>query len=145
MRRWIFVRPAKPEDAEQFLAWSLTNKEQGDFDPEVAKYPSTVVLCAYDQSGPLAYMPLQQPIMQPFFLESLAARPGLTKGETAAVLKEFTQAAVTLAEIKGVGEIYFLGTEEGTDAMAANQMFEKLPYSVYRVRVKDLEGRAEQE
>lgn len=144
MRRWIFIRPAKPEDAEQFLEWSLATKGN-EFDPAAAKHASTITLCAYDQTGPLAYLPLQQPIMQPFFLESLAARPGLTKAETAAVLKEFMQAAVTLAEIKGVGEIYFLGTEEGTDAMAANQMFEKLPYTVYRVRVKDLEGKLEKD
>jgi len=32
----------------------------------------------------------------------------------------------------------FLGTEDGTDAMAQNQIFERLPYAVYRLRLKDL-------
>jgi len=50
-----------------------------------------------------------------------------------------TQQFVTQAHSRGAGEIYFLGTDEGTDQLATNQIFEKLPYSVYRLKVKDLE------
>lgn len=135
MRRHVFVRPARAEEAPEFIEWSIANRAQNGFDAEVARFPTTIVLAAYDKSGVLAYMPLQSP----FFMEGIALRPGLEKKDVAACLKEFTQAAVTLAHTKGVGEIYFLGTEDGTDAMATNHVFEKLPYSVYRLKVKDTE------
>lgn len=134
MRRHIFVRPVRSEDAAEFVEWSLNNPKNG-FDPEVVKFPSTVVLCAYDQSGTLAYMPIQSPL----FLESMAIRPGLDTRTVALTMKEFTQAAVTQAHSQGKGEIYFLGTEQNTDELATNQVFERLPYSVYRVKLKDLE------
>lgn len=135
MRRHIFVRPVRPEDTKDFIDWSLANRDRNGFDPEVVKFPSTFVLCAYDKSGPLCYMPVQSP----FFMEGVAPRPGLDKKDIAACLKEFTQACVTQAHVKGAGEIYFLGTEEGTDALAANHVFEELPYRVYRLKVKETE------
>jgi len=133
--RHIFVRPIRPEDTKKFIDWSLETPNNG-FDPEVPKYPSTITLCAYDKDGPLAFMPVQQP----FMMDSVASRPGVSKGQIALALKEFTQALVTQAHIKGVGEIYFLATEEGTNKMAENQLFEELPYKVFRVKVKELEG-----
>jgi len=72
-------------------------------------------------------------------MESIATRPGASKLEIAEAMKELTQQFVTQAHSRGAGEIYFLGTDEGTDQLATNQIFEKLPYSVYRLKVKDLE------
>lgn len=138
MRSHIFVRPAKPEEAQTFFDWSVTNDKNG-FDPEVATYPSTITWCAYDQKGPLAYMPMQVPLM----MESLGTRPDATEYEIASALKEFTQEFVTQAHIRGAGEIYFLGTDANTDKLAKNQIFEKLPYTVYRVRLRDLEKQCE--
>lgn len=133
--RHIFIRPVKPEDTKKFIDWSLETPNNG-FDPEVVKHPSTFVLCAYDKDGPLSYMPVQQV----FMMDAVATRPGASKLRVAASLKEFTQALVLQAHIKGVGEIYFLATEDGTNTMAENQLFEKLPYTVYRCKVKELEG-----
>lgn len=79
------------------------------------------------------------PLQRPFVMESLAPRPDATKHEISAALKEFTQNAVTQAHIQGAGEILFLGTDQGTDHLAENQIFEKLPYVVYRLRIKDLQ------
>lgn len=134
--RHIFVRPIQPEkDTKKFIDWSLETPNNG-FDPEVPKYPSTITLCAYDKDGPLAFMPVQQA----FVMEAVASRPGASKMQTALALKEFTQAIVTMAHLKGVGEIYFLGTEDGTNKMAGNQLFEELPYRVFRCKVAELEG-----
>ncbi len=135
MRRHIFCRPVRSADSEQFKQWSIANASKNNFDPDVPNFPSTFVLCAYDKTGPLCYMPIQSP----FFMEGIAPRPGLSKEDTAICLKEFTQAAVTQAHIKGVGEIYFLGSEDGTDAMATNHVFEELPYRVFRLKLKDTE------
>ena len=131
----MFVRPAKPGDEKKFLDWSIENPDNG-FDPEVARSPSTLVLCAYDKTGPVAY----QPVQQVFMMDSYSGRPGNTKLQTAAAMRALFQETVTQAHIKGVSEIYYLGTEPGTDAMTTNHVFEKLPYSVYRVKVKNLEG-----
>lgn len=138
MRRHLFVRPAVAEDTEQFLEWSLANTKS-EFDPAVAAYPSTITWCVYDEYGPLAYMPMQCPLM----MESLAARPGTSDIEKARAMKELTQQFVTQAHIRGAGEIYYLSSDADTDRFAANQIFEELPYKIYRVRIKDLEQTCE--
>ena len=132
----IFVRPHRADDAETHWNWAVKNPVNG-FDPGVVGYPTSFVLCAYDETGPLAYMPVQQPLM----MESLAPRPGLSKLQTAAVLKAITQAVVTQSYVKGAGEIYFLGTDPPTDEFATGRIFEELPYKVYRVKIKTLEGK----
>ena len=133
----IFVRPATADDTKKFVDWSLENPNNG-FDPEVAKLPTTLTLAAYDKTGVIAYQPAQQV----FMLEALAPRPGEDKLRVAAAMKEFTQAIVTQCHLKGMGEVYFLGTEDGTNEMAANHTFEKLPYTIYRMKIRDLEGPA---
>lgn len=134
MRNHLFVRPAKFEDAAIFEEWSRNTPNNG-FDPEVAKYPSTITWCVYDQHGPLAYMPMQCPLV----MDSLAGRPGASKYEIAAALKELTQQFVTQAHARGAGEILFLGSEDGTNELAENQLFEEIPYKVYRLKLKDLQ------
>jgi hypothetical protein len=129
----VYVRPVRQEEAQLYFDWASENPVNG-FDPQVALYPSSTTWCAYDKSGPLAYQTLQTPIV----LESLAPRPGASKSEIALALKELTQNAITQAHIKGVGEIYFLGTDEGTNEMATNKIFEELPYKVFRLRISDL-------
>ena len=130
----MFVRLARPDEAKQFIEWATANPNN-EFDPEVMRFPTTFTLAAYDKTGVLAYMPVQSPYM----LESVASRPGLDKRLVASALKEFTQAVVTQAHAKGVGEIYFLGTDKDTDEFATNQVYERLPYTVYRLKLKDLE------
>jgi hypothetical protein len=134
LRRHLYTRPARVGDGETFLEWSRNNPNNG-FDPDVAKYPSTITWVVYDKFGPLAMMPMQCPLM----MESIATRPGASKLEIAEAMKELTQQFVTQAHSRGAGEIYFLGTDEGTDSMATNQIFEPLTYKVYRLKIKDLE------
>jgi hypothetical protein len=151
LRKHIFVRPATEADALVFLDWAITNKDKNDFDPAAPLYPGSFTFCAYDEDGPLAFMPFQQPLAidgvtekrpvreNPIYLEGLATRPGISRQDMARALKELLQMAVTMCHIQGRGEIYFLGTDEETDALAANHLFEKLPYPVYRLRMSDLE------
>jgi len=131
--RPIFVRPAQAEEAQQFIDWAKENPVN-EFDPEVAKFPSSVTWAAYDQDGPVAFQTIQRPLV----LESLAPRPGLSKTQTASVLRELTQNAVTQCHLQGAGEIYFLGSDPATDEFAQNWIFEKVEFPVYRVRLKDL-------
>jgi hypothetical protein len=134
LRHHVFVRLAKEVDGQLYLPWAAENADKNGFDPEVPFFSSSRTWCAFDKDGPLAYQTIQRPVM----LESVAPRPGATKEQIAVALKELTQNAVTHAFSEGAGEIYYLGTDADTDAMATNQVFEKLPNSVYRLKLKDL-------
>jgi hypothetical protein len=132
-KRHVYVRPIWDSEGKQFMDWALENAH-GEFDPQVPLFGSSTTWCAYDKDGPLVYQTIQRPIM----LESLAPRPGATKEQIALAMKELTQNAITLAHSTGAGEIYYLSSDSDTDKMAGNQIFEKLPFSVYRTKLKDL-------
>lgn len=132
----VFVRPVNPGDSAAFVKWSVETKNNL-FDPDVAKYPSTFVLAAFDENGVIAYLPVQQPLM----MEALALRPDAKPAELAVAGKELTQAVVTFAHQKGSGEIYFVCKEPTTCAFAERHGFEKLPWSTYRIKLSKLEGR----
>jgi hypothetical protein len=134
----VFIRPATKEDAPTFIQWAVATKGN-EFDPEAPQYPDSFTLCAYDLNGPVAYMPVQQPMYtEPLFLDSMAIRPGADNRLVATALKELIQACVTIGHMKQTGEIYFLGTNEETNKFAENTIFEKLPWPVYRLRLSDL-------
>jgi hypothetical protein len=136
----IFVRPIRPSESKQFLDWSLANQEKNSFDPAVATYPSTLVPCAYDEDGPAAYMPVQHP----YVLDAYAPRPGLSAIQSAVVLREIFQFAVTKAHENGVGEILFLASDQDTvDFAEKHTAFKRVPYAVYRVKIADLEPKKE--
>lgn len=132
-KRHIYVRPILENEGQMFFDWASEN-EHGEFDAQVPLFPSSTTWCAYDKDGPLVFQTIQRPIM----LESLAPRPGASKEQVALAMKELTQNAITQAHLTGAGEIYFLGSEEGTDAMAQNQIFEEVKMKVYRVKVREL-------
>lgn len=135
----IFVRPATPEDAETFLKWAVATKGN-EFDPETVTYPDSFTLCAFDAGGPVAFMPIQQPMVsEPLMLESLAVNPEASDSKIAVALKELVQACVTIGFMKGTGELYFLGSNEATNRFAEHhKVFERLDWPVYRLRMSDL-------
>ena len=134
MAHHIFVRPAREEDREQFIQWSIKT-ENNLLDPDVIKYPSTLVWCAFDENGPIVYVPVQQPL----FMESLAINPEASPALVAMALKELTQNLVTQAILKGSGEIFFLCTDEQTIDYAKRQAFEEMPWRILRIKISDLE------
>jgi len=134
MSKRIYVRGAYPHETQMFFDWSVENTDKGKFDPEVARFKSSITWCAYDEDGPLVFQTIQRPLM----LESLAPRPGATKEQIASAMKELTQNAVTQAHVMDSGELYFLGTDEETNEFAKNKIFEELPYRVFRCKLKDL-------
>jgi hypothetical protein len=135
MRKHLFIRPARQEDMALFVKWTMDGLERNGADPDVVGYPTTFVLCAYDSKGPLVYMPVQQPL----FLDSLAIRPEADATDVACAIKDLFKAAVMQAHLKGSGEIYFISDEESIQQFAKNQVFEKLPVNIYRVKLSDLE------
>jgi hypothetical protein len=136
MSNRVYVRPAHSYESQQFLDWSLENAK-GNFDPEVARFKSSITWCAYDSDGPLVFQTIQRPLM----LESLAPRPDATNQQIASAMKELTQNAVTQAHVMEAGEIYFLSSDADTDKFAASHIFEELPYKVFRCKLADLAKR----
>lgn len=132
----VYVRPIRQDEAQVFFEWAKENEDKSKFDPAVPLFPSSTTWCAYDKDGPLAYQTIQQPLM----LESLSPRPGNTSAQNALAMKELTKTAITLAHSKGVGEILFLGSDDATDTFASNHIFERLPYAVFRIKLRELEG-----
>lgn len=133
----IFVRPAQREDSEKFTEWS--SPLIPNFDPEVVSYPGSITLCAFNEKGVLAFLPIQSPIISSTqMLETLVMKPGASDLEIAGALREFIKSAITIGYMKDAGEIYFVGDHEATNKVAA-RIFEPVPYPVYRLRLKDLE------
>jgi hypothetical protein len=118
-----------------FAKWTVANLEKNSADPGVLNYPTTSLLCAYDVDGPLMFLPVQQPMM----MESVAPRPGADPLQTAVALRELMKAVVMQAHLKGVGEIYFVSDEATIQPFAEKHAFKKMPYSLYRVKLSDLE------
>ena len=129
----IYVRPAQAHEGQLVFDWGMENAK-GNFDPEVARFKSSITWCAYDADGPVCFQTVQRPLM----LESLAPRPGATKQQVASAMKELTQNAVSQAHVMDAGEIYFLGSDKDTDEFATNHIFEELPYRVFRCKLADL-------
>lgn len=129
----IYVRTAEPRDAEKFAEWADQNPA---FDARALKYASTFTLCAYDDSGVVAFLPVQQP----FYMEAMSFKPSLSESEKALAMKELTHALITFCHQKGAGEIYFMGSNEHTNEFARRQAFTELPWKAYRVTLHELEG-----
>ncbi len=129
----IFVRTAEPKDSGTFAAWADQNPS---FDRKILELATTFTLCAYDDSGVMAFLPVQQP----FYMEAMSFRPGASEFEKALAMKELTHALITFCHQKGAGEIYFMGSNEHTNAFAERQGFTALPWKAYRVRLSELEG-----
>lgn len=131
-----FIRPARKGDGEAFLEWS---RDIPGFDPEVAYHPGIPTVAAYNKQRVVAFMPINQP----FFMETIAFNPEATSMEKASAMSELVKFLVSQCYIKGVPEVYFLGTDDMTDKFALNHVFEQLPYKLYRVKVSDLEPHQE--
>ncbi len=129
----VYVRPAQSHEGQLVFDWGTENAK-GNFDPEVARFGSSITWCAYDKDGPLCFQTIQRPLM----LESLAPLPGATKQQITSAMNELSQSAITRSHIVDAGEIYFLGSDEDTDEFATNHIFEELPYKVFRLKIKDL-------
>lgn len=134
----VFVRAARPTDRDLFIKW-ITETPHNEADPNVVGYRSTTFRCAYNPDKIVGYLPLNRPI----HLESLAWNPEATGTERAAAIRSLVQDAVRSAEEEGVGEIYFAASEDSLPRFAEKYGFEKLPFSVYRIRVKDFEPKCQ--
>lgn len=137
--RQLKIRFGKPDEAEEIVDW-LSRNSLNKYDPDTTKNPSLRILCAYDENGAQAYIPLEKFLM----LGSFAPKPGIEKSTAAQALRDFTKAALLLASGDGLTEVYFLDGAGGVAEMAKGNHYELLgeeidgkfePYRVYRIKV----------
>lgn len=120
----VLVRRADREEIGDIMLRFLATTPDGElFDADVLEHQSTFVLAAFNQSGALAFLPVQQPLM----LENLILRPGLSVGETAQAITRLAEHAVEECFTRDAGEAYFLCRERSTLKFAERHGFTELP------------------
>jgi N-acetylglutamate synthase-like GNAT family acetyltransferase len=130
----VFVRAARKEDREKFAEWAAKTPKN-ELDLDVVGYKSTSFRCAYNRDKIICFLPVQRAL----HMESLARNPDASDTEVAAALLALLQDTMRSAEEEGVGEIYFMGTEETVPKLAARRGFEELPYRIFRLKLKNSE------
>jgi hypothetical protein len=132
----VIVRPGRFSDHQTMREWFASVPDQNLFDPDVLDHESTFTLCAFDDSGPLVYVPVQRPLM----MESLAIRPGLDNRRIALSLAELTRSTILRAYDLDAPEVYFLCENEQTLQYATRHLFKEVSYPLRRVNLRELEG-----
>lgn len=122
-----------PNDDQRIYDWA-SQGDHNEFDPSVLGYPTTFTLRTSQGSQTILFMPVQQA----FVMESLAINPNLNpklaNHQVAVSLKEIVVALKLEAQRRGIGEIYFAGSNDKTNEFATKHGMEELPWKFYRMR-----------
>jgi len=135
----IVVRRADQEEIDLQLRRFLESTPDGElFDLDVLEHDSTFVLAAFNRSGILAFLPVQQPLM----LENLIFRPGLSVTETAQAIARLGEHALEETYNRDAGEAYFLCRDASTLKFADRHGFSELPsgLTVRRCNLREMFG-----
>ena len=133
------LRFGRPDEASEIVDW-LQRNSLNKYDPDTVKNQTTRILCAYDEDGAQAYIPIEKFYM----LGSFAPKPGINRSTAAQALRDFTKAALLMASGEGLNEVYFLDGDGGVAEFAKGNHYELLgeqvgdkfvPYKVYRIKV----------
>ena len=130
----IFVGPARPAEITDLHQW-LTSADT--FDIDLLQYKRGVEFFAARHEGkPLLFVPVQTV----WFLDPLAARPGLTNLELASAVATLVKALVSHAQQQGVNEIYFIGRGWGKfpERHGCELMIRDHEKALYRLKVTKL-------
>lgn len=117
------------DSADTVTEW-LRSTPNNDLDPEMLKYPTIRILCAYD-GEPDAYLPSHIGVI----LESLALRPGIDAHQYVEAIRTLVKGATLCAADIKAREIYFLATDPGVMKIALEHGFEKIECPVLRMKL----------
>lgn len=123
------LRGGLPDDTAQIIEW-INADPKNLFDPDILKYPTLRVLCAYN-GGPVAFLPTQRAL----FLESTAMNPKSGDIERAMALRDLVKGAELLASAEGIKEIYVFGHDERVLKIAARHGFQPIPWPLLRLKL----------
>lgn len=135
MSRHVIVRPFRESDRGTMLEW-LKVTAGNLFDPDVLEHSQTFIRCAYDDDGPLVFLPVQRPLM----MESLGIRPGADPLKVARALQALTQDVLTSCYDHDAAEVYFLCEEATTRRFAEAHVFKPVEIPLYRINLRELEA-----
>lgn len=135
----ILVREASPAEIEHMVAFWASQTPDGELlDENMLKQKDTAVFAAFDETGVLAFLPVQQPLM----LENLIYRPGLSLRTTALATARLGEHALEETYRRDAGEAYFLCRNVDTLRFAERHGFRELPaaLTVRRLNLRETFG-----
>jgi hypothetical protein len=135
----ILVREATHEEIFGKIPFWAPQTPDGDLlDQNMLKQRDTTVFAAFDETGVLAFLPVQQPLM----LENLIYRPGLTLRTTALATARLGEHALEETYRRDAGEAYFLCRNVETLRFAERHGFRELPaaLTVRRLNLRETFG-----
>ena len=116
----VIVTEATYRERRELEVWA--SYEPNLIDLAMLDQASTFILCARGESGRLAYLPVQQPLM----LESHIFRPDLNDAQKSYVMARLTETAVAEAYTRDAGEVYFLSQRPETARFASRHGFQPM-------------------
>lgn len=142
----VFVRQARPEDAETFAKWFAM---MPSFGGDIFQFPETYTLCAFVKGKIIGFL-----VVHCGFgiqvLNRFVSNPEASDLQKASASRELVKHAITLGYLNNLTEILFVGDNTGTNRIAEH-IFEKVDnseyqeflgetdYPVYRVKLRNLE------
>ena len=129
MRRNFHIRRLNIHDPLEVKDCEQAFRDKHGLDPEVLTYPSTAILVAEDGKDKV-YLPVQTC----FVMETLGYHEAISNLSLALAMKQLTSILVWEMGEKGIGEMYFLGSNEETNSFALQNGFEEVPYKVLRLK-----------
>lgn len=126
-------------DKQEIESWLASSKDGELYDPDVLNHDSSFILTAVQtNSGNIAHLPVQQPLM----LENFIKSPDLSTERSALALTRLVEYAIGEAYRRDVGEIYFLTRDPETANFAERHHFKTLPdgLQVYRLNLLETFG-----
>lgn len=126
-------------DKQEIESWLASSKDGELYDPDVLNHDSSFILTAVQtNSGNIAHLPVQQPLM----LENFIKSPDLSTERSALALTRLVEYAIGEAYRRDVGEIYFLTRDSETANFAERHHFKTLPHGlqVYRLNLLETFG-----
>jgi len=134
MRSHVLVRDVTTKHP-QLVEWAASALGHNLLDLDMLEHDSTFTLQAFDKSGPLAYLPIQQPLM----LESFALRPDTSDSMLAIAMTRLVEHALSEAYRRDAGEVYFLCLDQRTSEFAQRHHFTRVNLPLYRFNRREFE------
>lgn len=132
----IIVRLSGASDREQLEAWLKTSRDGELHDKDELAHDSSFCLTAMRTvDGPVAHLPVQQPLM----LGCYAQKPHLGPELAGLALARLVEYTIGEAYRRDVGEIYFLTRDADTAKFAQRHHFQPLPDGLQVFRLNLLE------
>ena len=109
-------------DTKNFIDWVWQARIINCFDPDVLKYPRTIMATAEEQEAALLYIPVQPVLM----FESIAPKPGISPRKEALALWKIGQMLEDVSKMTGFQEQYFLCKDDRVADICAEHGFTEL-------------------